>query len=649
MGITTNYDVRLRYSMDDRASRSMRGLERNARGASAGIGGVTRSLIGFAAAGFGLQKAASALVGYNATVQDTKLQIGGMLALARKTDLVDELKNADKVFANLQARAKSLPGTTQEYTRFAGMITQPIMDAGLGMKALEDLTVNAVVAAKALGYQADLAARDIDQALRGQFHSTDPFAGKILGSIGYKGEDGRAKYNALSADKRASELQRALMQKQLSQLADAQGKTFTGVWSTLKDNLEQTLGKVGLPLFRRLGKEVEGWNKWIDQNGRRVQEIAGSIGSALVTGFGVVKDALGFLVDHAGLLMSIGKVWLAVKAANMLGGLIGAGGEGLRNIMAALTSQVGLRGSAAEPLHGPVQQGAKPLGSAGGSVGALDKIGAIVGGLAGGYQLGAWIEENTGIGKSLGGALARLTGRTTELDRQLANVRAAGGALDQALRDAADRAAGRKNGITGSSQYFGLEGLRNNFSAQANAIRDLARAEQSGELGKIVSARAQYAGAGVDEEAMGKAGGRAGYLAQLDSEIAGFNSTLAQMPVQFGLYWQAGLMTLDKTQLQALDQAKAQSEVLKLVLQRLNQGLPFDPASAAAAFAGAVDPEQLRMVKAGKSSAKPKVNVTIQHFEVQSDDPDRFAFGFVEALRDVAKNPSGALGALREG
>jgi hypothetical protein len=63
----------------------------------------------------------------------------------------------------------------------AGMLTQPITDAGLGMKDLEDLTVNSVVAAKALGYQWDLAARDIDQALRGQFHATDPFAGKMLG------------------------------------------------------------------------------------------------------------------------------------------------------------------------------------------------------------------------------------------------------------------------------------------------------------------------------------------------------------------------------------------------------------------------------------------------------------------------------------
>jgi hypothetical protein len=48
-------------------------------------------------------------------------------------------------------------------------------------------------------------------------------------------------------------------------------------------------------------------------------------------------------------------------------------------------------------------------------------------------------------------------------------------------------------------------------------------------------------------------------------------------------------------------------------------------------------------------SAKPNVNITIQRIEVQSDDPDRYAFGLVEAFRDAVKNPSAAVRAIREG
>ena len=43
-----------------------------------------------------------------------------------------------------------------------------------------------------------------------------------------------------------------------------------------------------------------------------------------------------------------------------------------------------------------------------------------------------------------------------------------------------------------------------------------------------------------------------------------------------------------------------------------------------------------------KVAPKPNVNITIQRIEVQSDDPDRYAFGLVEAFQDAVRNPSGA-------
>jgi hypothetical protein len=44
---------------------------------------------------------------------------------------------------------------------------------------------------------------------------------------------------------------------------------------------------------------------------------------------------------------------------------------------------------------------------------------------------------------------------------------------------------------------------------------------------------------------------------------------------------------------------------------------------------------------------KPKVNVTINRIEVASDDPDRWAFRFVDAVRDAGRNPSGAAVGMR--
>jgi hypothetical protein len=78
----------------------------------------------------------------------------------------------------------------------------------------------------------------------------------------------------MSAGQRAETLKAALMQKQLTQLAAAQGQTFNGVLSTLQDTIEQFFGKVGLPLFKAVTAELKHWNSVArreQRQGRRVR------------------------------------------------------------------------------------------------------------------------------------------------------------------------------------------------------------------------------------------------------------------------------------------------------------------------------------------------------------------------------------------
>ncbi len=252
------------------------------------------------------------LIKFNGTVEESRNQIAGMLALTKKTDLNDQLGTADELMANLQKRAATLPGTTAEYVAMLGMITQPVSDAGLGMKDLEDLTVGAVVAAKALSVQADVGARDIDQALRGQFHATDQLTGKLLGARGFKGEEGRERFNSMSAKQRAEEIKAALTQPQIKQLAEAQGKTFSGVLSTLQDSMEQFFGRVGKPLFEGITASIKDLNAWLEANDATIKEVGAAIAGALVTAFGYLKAAVAgtvevikFFIDHAELTKSL--------------------------------------------------------------------------------------------------------------------------------------------------------------------------------------------------------------------------------------------------------------------------------------------------------------------------------------------------------
>jgi hypothetical protein len=64
------------------------------------------------------------------------------------------------------------------------------------------------------------------------------------------------------------------MQKQLTQLAAAQGQTFNGALSTLQDTIEQFFGKVGLPLFKadhRRDQALEHVARREQRQGRRVR------------------------------------------------------------------------------------------------------------------------------------------------------------------------------------------------------------------------------------------------------------------------------------------------------------------------------------------------------------------------------------------
>ena len=248
-------------------------------------------------AGIGFSAAIKSGVKFNANMEETREQVAGMLALSKKTDLADQYENADSVLKGLQERAKKLPGSLADYTSVLGDITQQITGAGGSMKDLEDITVGAAVAAKSMKVPLEAAARDVNQALMGQFHSVDQLTGRILGSLGYVGEEGRKRFNALSKERRLAVLKEAFTQKQLAQLADAQSKTAAGRWDTFKANIVETLGRVAMPLFKSLSGILATANEWLERNSATVDKIANAIGSALGGALNAIVEVLGFLTS----------------------------------------------------------------------------------------------------------------------------------------------------------------------------------------------------------------------------------------------------------------------------------------------------------------------------------------------------------------
>lgn len=275
-----------------------------------------------AGAYMGFSAAKSKLIDFNATAEDSAIQIAGMLAMSKKTDFNDQLGNANMLMEGLSKKAASLPGTTAEYVSMLGNITQPVLQAGLGMEDLEALTVGAVTAAKALGEDAGAAARDIGQALRGQAGADDPFIGKLLDNEGYAGQDGRKKFNDKTAKERAAIVKKVLTNKQLSQMGEAQGNTFGGVLSTLQDAISRFFGAVGKPLFTALVGVMKDLNAFLDANAATIKEVAAVVASGLSAAFEGLKVAVGYAVEAVKFFIENSELGMSVLIA--LGIVVGA-------------------------------------------------------------------------------------------------------------------------------------------------------------------------------------------------------------------------------------------------------------------------------------------------------------------------------------
>ncbi|MGN6103660.1 MAG: hypothetical protein ACTHU0_01020 [Kofleriaceae bacterium] len=239
------------------------------------------------------------LIGFNARVEDSKNNIASMLALARKTTVVSQLQEANQLYENLRKRASELPGTTEDYIAAMSRLTYPIMTAGLGLKDLEDLTVNAVVAAKGLGHGVKAALTDVVQGIEGRYSTTDFFLKALLEPRGYEGAAGRKRFKALSKAQRAKELKEALSQGAIVESAQRQAESFTGQMDKVREATAQFLGRIGVPLFKALGDAIRRANKWLDANRATVDAVADTIGRVLGGAFSVLGTALEWLASNS--------------------------------------------------------------------------------------------------------------------------------------------------------------------------------------------------------------------------------------------------------------------------------------------------------------------------------------------------------------
>jgi hypothetical protein len=639
----TVYNVGIRYAVDNRSGRTgtqelkgdVRQLERANKDAAMSFG-----LLGAAAtAGLAvvLGHAAKALVGFNANVQNAKIGLSAMLQGNLGGTWETATDNANKLYLEFQKFSTETPVTTQEILTFGKAVAVATFQAGGSIKDMTTITEKGVIAAKAFGYESAYTALEISEMLSGNVSVRMMFAKQMLGMAHVTMEE----FRQMGAGKRL-QLVRATLDSEAMKNAQAEFATsWTGVTSTLEDKLQIGLGAVGLPLFKAATAEIQRWNVWLSANEHKVANIAHSIGDGIAKGFGVMKDAVGFLVEHREALMTMGKIWLAVKVAGVLGGRATEGGTNLASRGSSLMAWGrGARDSYDENGN-YVYQSAGAGRQNVGMKGALANANLLAQSLALGYAFGSILNEALGASHALSTLALDKTSKQFELLTKASDT------LTQAMERAADAAP--KKAAAENNLQAAIDLYKQRANLAGDALRGPMRRDREGNefAGDVMIAKMKELEAmGVGDDEINKAGGLKAY-AQAQLERANQLQAQKDAMVATGAdAWELGLMTLTDYQRQTLDTAKAQQDILTYINRSLTSGIAISPAAITAILrADTEDPT-------GKHKAiadKPNVSVHIARIEVQSDDPDRIAFELIEQFRDAAKNPSSAWHAIREG
>ncbi len=380
---TTIYDIESRYKLKDggmagkvdRTARKVKNLSGAWDRARDSMRGFTDLWHAGRAISGGFSGAYRALIGFNSGLEQSRITMAGMIRLNTGLTMAQGFDAAQEMVSRFQHIAKASVGTTKDFVGMATMITRPVLAAKLHMSELVEITKGATIAAKAFGIQAEVAALDIEQVLAGTAGKRERFARALLEPLGFT----MTQLNKMSAKSRAQILKSALTQPAIAEMASMQEKSFSGVMSTFQDNLEMTIGKVGLPLFQKLTGEVKSWNDWIDANSQTLEAMGTKLGSAMVHGFGVVKDAVGFLVENRDIFFALAKTFLAFKVGKMgVGFAQGIAGQVKGFVASIKKAKAGVTGFASGATTGAARL-ASFAGGLGMAIPALFALGPALG------------------------------------------------------------------------------------------------------------------------------------------------------------------------------------------------------------------------------------------------------------------------------
>lgn len=298
----------------ERAGRAADGLDdslakmsRGARQAFDGFAGIAttaaKAFAGIATVGIGAGGMALHEIGKNLSMlEDKSIQLTGVVAASTEQEYSKVAAATRELFEGFKKDAVTSAGETSDFVDTASKIAAPILGAGKSMAELREITKGVIATAPALGVEFKQAGSDVMRMLQGSAGADLPFfqALKAIPSLGLESAEA---FNKLSPEKRIETIKKALTNPAFVAASDAMGNTWTGLLSTMQDQLKNLGGLLAGPTFgmaQDIFKNVSGWlTSKLDSSSLR-NDIE-SLGNTIAKRFGEMGKQLRRIFPDVGI------------------------------------------------------------------------------------------------------------------------------------------------------------------------------------------------------------------------------------------------------------------------------------------------------------------------------------------------------------
>lgn len=426
--------------------------------AFASVAGIGAALQAAIQPGFEFAKSVEqAKLGIGATLSSIATLNGGAIDLGTGMDIAaGTVERLNKAAAATAATGKEL------VDGFQGIVS-PALAAGMSIRQIEELTVTAVNAAKALGIEMGQIPSELRALVSGQ-NLDDSQIGRAIG----------VDAKSIAAAKASADGLFGYLQERMAGFAaasDVFGGTWDGILSTLEDTIAQRSAQVFAPLLDEAKITAQAVTEWVSAPSSGADQLGQSL-----------AGAARYARENAGAIMQMveaGAAFVAIRWASSFGPAI-EGAAAAAVSMGTLAVQTGAAATASRLLGAAVAGMGGPIGVVITALGVAASAWAIFG------------DSGRAAVDSLGRPLQTVEQRIEAVEKRLAAVKAKAkfgegdlGAAREALQAAEERYAALRGGPTARSKE--LEAYNAVQRAQA-LVDELERAQAQAQTGPQVIA-----------------------------------------------------------------------------------------------------------------------------------------------------------------